>query len=46
MIAVLLLAGLFLTIWLSFIQVRQCGHALRAVLGRYDDDDDDVGSLF
>ncbi len=41
MIAVLLLAGLFVTLRLSFIQLRQCGHAIRAVLGRYDDPDDE-----
>jgi AGCS family alanine or glycine:cation symporter len=41
MVAVLLLTGLFVTVRLSFIQLRQVGHAVRAVFGKYDDPDDE-----
>ena len=39
-IAVLLGAGMFVTARLLFIQVRRVGHAIRVVLGRYDDPND------
>ena len=40
LVAVLLLAGLFVTLRLAFIQLRHLKHAILVVLGRYDDPDD------
>ena len=40
MIVALLGTGLFITLYLGFIQLRRVGHAVRVVLGKYDDDDD------
>ena len=40
LVALLLCVGLFLTVKLSFIQVRRMGHSLRVVAGKYDDPDD------
>ena len=40
LVVVLLAAGLYVTIRLAFIQLRQVRHALRVVLGRYDDPND------
>ena len=37
LVALLLCVGLFLTVKLSFIQVRRMGHSLRVVAGKYDD---------
>jgi alanine or glycine:cation symporter, AGCS family len=39
-IAVLLGAGLFVTLRLGFVQLRRLGHSIRCVLGRYDDPND------
>ncbi len=40
LVVVLLGAGLYVTARLAFIQLRQVRHAIRVVLGRYDDPDD------
>jgi len=40
LVALLLGAGLFITLRLAFIQLRHVGHALMVVMGRYDDPND------
>lgn len=40
LVALLLAVGFYVTLRLVFIQVRQLGHAIRVVLGRYDDPND------
>jgi len=40
LVALLLGAGLFITLRLAFIQVRQLGHAINVVRGKYDDPND------
>lgn len=41
LVVALLGTGLFITVRLAFIQLRQVGHALRVVRGVYDDEHDD-----
>ena len=40
LVVVLLAAGLYVTVRLAFIQLRQVRHAVRVVLGRFDDPND------
>lgn len=40
LVVVLLAAGLYVTLRLMFIQLRQVGHAIMVVTGRYDDPND------
>jgi len=41
MVVVLLAFGIFITVRLSFIQIRQFKHGLKVVSGKYDDPKDD-----
>jgi AGCS family alanine or glycine:cation symporter len=40
LVVLLLAAGFYVTLRLAFIQFRHLGHAIKVVLGRYDDPDD------